>query len=182
MRWHRAVYPPSTTRAWPITRLAPGLHSQRTAVQVRDFLMFDVVVRCRNSFRHGINIRHCVRSSSPDPAQPSAFLRKKWRPNSCAPVPGQHGRIRLPPDLPRQPSLAHLALPELRRACEAAGDQRLSGVAGTRKRSTTRGNRYRRTKSPFHWRKALSARTGPAASRGNAAAVVRLGLLMGILV
>ena len=105
----------------------------------------------------------------------------------CAPDPHDYiervkcvGHIAAP-DLTRQPSLAHLMLPELRRACEAAGDQRLSGVASTRKRSTTRGYRYRRTKSPFHWRKALSARTGPAASRGNAAAGVRLGVFMRLL-
>jgi hypothetical protein len=28
---YRAVFPPSTTRAWPTTKLASGLHSQRTA-------------------------------------------------------------------------------------------------------------------------------------------------------
>src|SRR5947207_14473837 len=30
----RAVYPPSTASAWPITKLAPGLHSQRTAAAI----------------------------------------------------------------------------------------------------------------------------------------------------
>ena len=98
--WHRAVHSTSTTRAWPITRLALGLQSQRTAVQVRDFYMFDVVVRCRNSFRHGIDVQHCLRPFSPDPAQPSAFLRQKMATNSYAPMPRQDWQIRLPLDLP----------------------------------------------------------------------------------
>src|SRR5438067_4618378 len=30
----RAVYPPSTASAWPVTKLAKGLHSQRTAAAI----------------------------------------------------------------------------------------------------------------------------------------------------
>ena len=65
-----------TTSAWLIRTLALRLRSRRTAVQVHDSYIFDVVVRSRNSFRHGVSLRHCALRFSRDPAQTSAFLRK----------------------------------------------------------------------------------------------------------
>jgi hypothetical protein len=52
-----------------------------------------------------------------------------------------------------------------------------SGVAGTRKRSTTRGSRQRRAYSPGQCSAALSATTSPVRYRGKAAAVLRSGVV-----
>ena len=79
--------------------------------------MFDVVVRSETV--SDTELIYDIGYVPPRPIllSPGAFLRKKWRPNSCAPVPGPDGRSRLPPDLPvtfATPSTRLISLPMYR--------------------------------------------------------------------
>jgi hypothetical protein len=73
----------------------------RTAVQVRDFYIFDVVARCRETVSDTELVYDIAHFASRAILLSLAHsCEKNYEHTACAPLPGQDGRIRLPPDLP----------------------------------------------------------------------------------